>query len=94
MMYFNSYGDENIDLKRNLKIKHIYFFTVIYLSWVKKRGQKYWGCMPYFNIRERKFFPEGLGGLEARDDDVSSDKLQTTGVTKSIVYMWNVEYSQ
>jgi hypothetical protein len=28
------------------------------------------------------------------DDDVYLDKLQTRGVKKSIVYMWNVDYSQ
>jgi hypothetical protein len=28
------------------------------------------------------------------DDDVYLDKLQTRGVKKSILYIWNVEYSQ
>jgi hypothetical protein len=28
------------------------------------------------------------------DDDVYLDKLQTRGVKKSVLYMWNVDYSQ
>jgi hypothetical protein len=28
------------------------------------------------------------------DDDVYLDKLQARGVKKSILYMWNVDYSQ
>jgi hypothetical protein len=31
---------------------------------------------------------------EDDDDDVYLDKLQTRGVKKSILYMWNVDYSQ
>jgi hypothetical protein len=28
------------------------------------------------------------------DDDVYLDKLQTRGVKKSILYMWNIDYYQ